>query len=172
MYQFTNLFNVILSILFILGSFFFLYVFYLRIFDVELFKTLKNRYSIKFILFLSLFASLGSLIYSYVIGFPPCDLCWYQRIAIYPISILSFIAMVKKENISNINIYLLSLSVFGLIFAAIHSFIYYFGSSISICSSQVSCTTRYVFEFGFITIPLMSLLSFMFITLVLSKNKN
>ena len=42
-------------------------------------------------------AMLGSLYYSEVAGFPPCEYCWYQRIAMYPLVVILGIAMVRRD---------------------------------------------------------------------------
>lgn len=120
------------------------------------------------IFFSSLIATAGSLIYSLVIGFPPCDLCWYQRIFMYPLVLLSLYDLIKKQNISIP--YMKLLAWIGFFIALFHGFIYYTGVNPIPCSATASCTARYVFEFGFVTIPLMSLSIFVFILLTLFTN--
>ncbi len=113
-----------------------------------------------------------SLFYSEIAGFEPCKLCWFQRIFMYPQIILLGIALLKKDfKIVN---YALPLALIGSVFALYHNYIYYGGQSILPCSAfglGVSCTRRYVFELGYITIPLMSLTSFLLLIFSLTIQK-
>src|SRR3989338_8039857 len=77
----------------------------------------KNILNLLFLF--SLAALVGSLAYSNIIGFPPCELCWIQRIFMYPQVLLSGVALWRKDK--NIVTYLLSLSVLGGIVALYHS---------------------------------------------------
>ncbi len=99
-------------------------------------------------------ATIGSLIYSNVIGYEPCWLCWLQRIAIYPIAILGITGLVRNEK--SIIPYIKVLAWTGWVIALYHIFIYYTGYSPLPCDASATCTARYVYEFGFMTIPLMS----------------
>ncbi|MDA1515628.1 disulfide bond formation protein B, partial [Bacillus cereus group sp. TH40LC] len=45
-------------------------------------------------LFISLIATCGSLYFSEILGFTPCNLCWYQRIFMYPLIFLIIISMI------------------------------------------------------------------------------
>lgn len=119
----------------------------------------------------ALLATIGSLIYSLVIGFPPCDLCWYQRIFMYPIAFISLLDLWTKRATSML--YSKLLAIGGLLFASFHTLIYYTNINPIPCSATASCTARYVWEFGFMTIPLMALSSFVFILLaLLTKQHN
>jgi disulfide bond formation protein DsbB len=101
-------------------------------------------------------AVIGSLIYSNYFGYAPCLLCWYQRLCIFPIAILLFTDDIRKSALLQRQILLLSSA--GFIIAIIHNIETIFPhSGISVCgTSGVSCLNQYVFEFGFVTIPLMS----------------
>ena len=121
----------------------------------------------------ALIATLGSLFYSNVAGFPPCDLCWFQRIFMYPLVILFAVALIKKDS-SVIKFALPTAAVGGLI-SLYHNYMYFGDQGLNaICQLfgvGVSCTKRYVFEFGYITIPVMALTAFALIItfLVLAK---
>ena len=108
----------------------------------------------------SLSAALGSLFFSEVLKFPPCDLCWYQRIFIYPFVFLIPVAIFKAEH--NFKPYILSLLIPGAIVATYHNLLYYgiIEKPIVPCREGVSCTSRDLELFGFVGIPLMSLLAF------------
>jgi disulfide bond formation protein DsbB len=124
-------------------------------------------------LLISWLAVIGSLIYSDVIGYAPCNLCWTQRIFIYAQAILFTIAFIKNDR--NIFIYTLYLSLLGLIVAIYHNWIDLGGTAFIACdTTAVSCTKRFVYEWGFVTIPLMSLsaLLALFSLSLSSRNKN
>jgi hypothetical protein len=102
---------------------------------------------------LSVFAS---LVYSSVIGFAPCLLCWYARISIYPQAIIYGLAAYKKD--TSVLDYTLALSAFGIIVSGYHTYIENVGYSALPCTTEaVSCLARPVLEYGFITIPVMAL---------------
>lgn len=102
----------------------------------------------------------GSLYFSEVLHLIPCVLCWYQRITMYPIVILALVAQLRKD--AKAYQYILPLALIGLSIATYHVILYY-AVNWGIrpdwsgpCVAGVSCTTRYIEWFGFITIPLMS----------------
>jgi disulfide bond formation protein DsbB len=97
---------------------------------------------------------LGSLIYEYGFGYEPCLLCWYQRIAIFGIAILSLTSDIRKNEVLQKQIFIFS--ILGLIVAIFHNYIDIVPSGIDVCGTGVSCLKRYVHEFGYITIPMMS----------------
>ncbi len=114
----------------------------------------------------------ASLYYSNIVGFPPCDLCWYQRIFMYPQVILLGLAWHRKDY--KIVDYGLVLAGIGTLISLYHNWIYYGGQSILPCEAfglGVSCTKRYVFELGYVTIPLMALTGFALTILFLSLQK-
>lgn len=102
-----------------------------------------------------------SLIYSNYLGYAPCVLCWYQRIPIFGILILSFVGDITKDISTRKAIR--TFAWIGLIPASIHVVMDYIPSlNIDVCGIDgISCSARYVYEFGFVTVPLMS-----FVTLV------
>lgn len=126
-----------------------------------------------FLVFLVSFAGMaGSLVYSQLVGFAPCMLCWYQRIAMYPIAILSLIAIFKKYSLE-IWSYLLTLSIIGTLIALWHVFEQSVGKEIVSCGvSSPSCLQQLVKVFGYIDIPVMSLSLFILvILLILNKRR-
>jgi len=132
----------------------------------------KNILIIGFLLSLS--ALLVSLVYSEVIGYPPCLFCWWARVMFYPQFFLFGRALWKKD--FNILPYSLILTTIGTIIGIYHSIIVLVGESVVPCTvSGVSCLTRDVYMFGFITIPMMSLTGFavlLFCLLVAKKSRN
>ncbi len=101
-------------------------------------------------------AVIGSLIYSEIMHFAPCILCWYQRLAIFPIAILSYTGHLTKSSILRLQVLLLSAA--GLMVALYHKYIEIFPRAGGVCGPDgIACDTLYVFQFGYITIPMMSL---------------
>lgn len=115
----------------------------------------------------ALCATLGSLFFQYGLHLPPCVLCWYQRIAMYPLIVIVGAGILKKDHtfISSA----LPLSLFGWCVALYHNLLYYkiLPESAAPCTQGVSCTTKLVEYFGFITIPLLSLVAFTVIIIIL-----
>jgi len=119
----------------------------------------KNGLLFAFIV--SLVATLGSLFYSEIAGYEPCKLCWLQRIFMYPQTILLGIALWRKDR--NIGLYGLVLSIIGGLIAGYH-YVMQLGLVPSLpCSAvgySVSCTQRFVLQFGYITMPMMAFTAF------------
>lgn len=124
---------------------------------------LLNKNALRLIFVISLTATAGSLFYSEVAGYIPCELCWYQRIFMYPQVFMAGLALYKND--IKITRYSLLLSVIGGLISLYHSYITYWVRETDICSiaGGVSCLRRYVFELGYITIPLMALTAFILI---------
>lgn len=100
-------------------------------------------------------SALGSLIYEYGFGYEPCLLCWYQRIAIFGVALLSLTADIRKSRTLQKQVLLFSL--LGLMIAILHNYIDLIPNGLDICGTGPSCLKRYIYEFGYITIPMMSL---------------
>lgn len=114
--------------------------------------------------FVAILSTIGSLYFSEILLFPPCTLCWYQRIAMYPLTVILLVGLLKKDK--NLPFYVLPLSAVGLIIAFYHNLLYYnlIPEAAAPCALGVSCTTQFIQWFGFITIPLLSFASFAIIT--------
>lgn len=127
----------------------------------------------KLLFLIALTATSGSLFFSQIANFDPCELCWFQRIFMYPLVILFGLAWYWKEN--SIYKYTFPLVTLGWLIAVYHNYIYYQGLKSTFCriTSHASCITPYFTEFGFITIPVMSLTAFSLIGFLLfTLNKN
>lgn len=99
-------------------------------------------------------AAIGSFIYQYGFGYEPCLLCWYQRIAIIPTAILAWTTNIRKNTLLQRQV--LILSILGLAVALFHIYIDISPTAADVCGAGPSCLVRYVYEFGYITIPVMS----------------
>ena len=120
----------------------------------------------QFALVISSISTLGSLYFSEVVKFPPCALCWYQRLFMYPIMIIIIIGLWKKDK--NLPYFVLPFSIIGLIISIYHNLLYYgfISEKFQPCTIGVSCTARQLDIFGFVTIPLLSLLAFILINIL------
>ena len=100
-------------------------------------------------------AMVGSLYFSESVGYAPCKLCWYQRIAMYSIAIISFVAALRKD--TNIARYTIVLAPLGLMVSVYH-YLLEWGviNESNVCSIDVPCTSIWFREFGFITLCFMA----------------
>ncbi|KQL48897.1 disulfide oxidoreductase [Brevibacillus choshinensis] len=109
---------------------------------------------------IALIATAGSLFFSEVLKYIPCDLCWYQRILMYPLVILLGVASAKKDY--KMSLYTLILSVIGGLISLYHYLIqkvpalHELGNACGI----VPCNSDYINWLGFITIPFLALIAF------------
>ena len=111
--------------------------------------------------------TLGSLYLSEVAKFPPCILCWYQRIAMYPLVVILAVAALRRDR--QVSWYVVPLAVVGAGISIYHYLIERFPDSVSFsCSADVPCSTVWVWKFHFLSIPAMAGIGFaLIITLVL-----
>jgi disulfide bond formation protein DsbB len=111
-------------------------------------------------------ATLGSLYFSEVAGFVPCTLCWYQRILMYPLSLIALVGFLKADEY--LPSYVLPLSLLGMGVSGYHYLVQLgaFGHP-TVCAAGIPCSLRYVNYAGFVTIPLMAFTAFTLITAVM-----
>jgi disulfide bond formation protein DsbB len=118
----------------------------------------------------ALTALLGSLYYSEIAGFIPCTLCWYQRILMYPLSLIILVGLIKQDKyLPN---YVLPFSIIGMGVSTYH-YLIELGllEQSATCSLGIPCNVRWVNYFGFITIPLLALTAFAMITGIMAATK-
>ncbi|KAB8139157.1 disulfide bond formation protein B [Gracilibacillus oryzae] len=123
----------------------------------------------------SVIATLGSLYFSEIRGFIPCELCWYQRILMYPLSLILGIATFQNDR--SVKKYVLPTVVIGWCISLFHyleqkvpGF-----AEIKPCANGVPCSAEYINWLGFITIPFLALIAFtliiIFMLLIKKPNK-
>jgi len=120
----------------------------------------------------ALVSTLGSLWLSESAGFPPCRLCWYQRIAMYPLSVVLGVAALRRD--VAVRVYALPLVLIGAALSTWHVLIERFPSLESSTSCEITnpCSIRWVERFGYLTIPTMALTAFVLLaTLLLLATK-
>lgn len=126
------------------------------------------------IFILSTLAVAGTLLMQFAGGLTPCDFCWWQRIFMYPIALISLIALLKGVKISDVADYILALSFVGALFALYQHLLQVLPSGALIpCSASDDCAIRTIFYFNFVTIPWMSLTVFaaIFLIALLARKK-
>ncbi|KKP93640.1 MAG: putative disulfide formation protein [Parcubacteria group bacterium GW2011_GWA1_36_12] len=129
--------------------------------------SLLSKYALYLAFLQAWAASLGSLYFSEIAKFPPCILCWYQRICLYPLVAILTVGILRGDK--KVCLYVLPLSITGFIIAIYHNLLYYklIPESIKPCEQGISCTTKYIEWFGFVTIPLLSLTTFLIISILM-----
>ncbi len=112
-------------------------------------------------------ATAGSLFFSYVMGFAPCVLCWYQRICLFPLVVILARGLFPLD--PGVVRYALPVAALGWLVAAYHNLVYLgvVPESLQPCGRGVSCSEEYVEWFGFLSIPLLSLLGFTLLNVLL-----
>ncbi len=109
----------------------------------------------------SAIATGGSLFFSEIAGFVPCELCWYQRICMYPLSIITLLAALANDY--RIARYLLPLPLVGACVSVYHLLVensVVGQSSACLVSAPGGCATKWINQFGYITIPTLALTAF------------
>src|SRR5579863_9175209 len=103
----------------------------------------------------------GSLFFSEIAGFVPCELCWYQRICMYPLSIITLLAAIRGDY--RIARSLLPLPLVGACVSIYHLLVengVIAQSSACLVSAPGGCATKWINEFGYVTIPTLALTAF------------
>jgi disulfide bond formation protein DsbB len=99
-------------------------------------------------------AMAGSLYYSEVAEFVPCEFCWYQRIAMYPLAVMLLVALATRQQMPAR--YPVVVAAIGLALSIYHYQLQLFPEQSTVCTVGVPCTARYVWEFGMVSIPFMA----------------
>jgi disulfide bond formation protein DsbB len=111
-------------------------------------------------------STLGSLYYSEVANFPPCRLCWFQRIGMYPLAVILSIAAWRRD--SAVRWYALPLATAGGLVSVYHILVERYPSlEAGSCDPTNPCSIIWVERLGYVTIPTMALSGFALITILL-----
>jgi hypothetical protein len=114
----------------------------------------------------ALTATLGSLYLSEVAHFVPCKLCWYQRIAMYPLVPILFVAALKRD--AGVWRYAAPLAAIGSALSIYHYQLERFPDQTSVsCTLEAPCTVVWIWKFHYISIPFMALSGFALIVALL-----
>ena len=117
----------------------------------------------------SLAATAGSLYLSEGLGLLPCRLCWYQRIAMYPLVVVLGVALLRKDlEVWKTGV---PLAILGGLVSAYHVAVQWLpGVESAGCSLEAPCSVRYLVAYGFVTIPVMAGSAFLLIAVLLAAS--
>jgi disulfide bond formation protein DsbB len=107
----------------------------------------------------------GSLFFSEIAHFVPCELCWFQRICMYPLSIVTLLVAVRGDH--RVARYLLPLPVVGAGVSVYHLLVengVVEQAKACLASAPGGCATKWIDEFGWMTIPTLALTAFVLLT--------
>jgi disulfide bond formation protein DsbB len=126
-----------------------------------------QKYGLYYCWVVACIATLASLYFSDVRNLEPCHLCWYQRIAIYPLVI--FLGIAAWRQFFKIIPFVLPLVLVGLLISIYQVLIQEIPGwqPIEICGAGPSCTSKVVIGLGFLTIPMLAVLGFLILTILL-----
>lgn len=126
-----------------------------------------KKYSLYIAWVLSCCGVLASLFFSVMRQLEPCTLCWYQRIALFPMAFL--LGMATYSGDKKMTKYILPLAIFGCVFAVYQILIQEIPGwyPIEMCGAGPSCSEKINIGLGFITIPMLSLINFLIIFILL-----
>lgn len=116
----------------------------------------------------TLLGSVLTLIYSDVLGFVPCGLCWFERIMLYPQVLLIGTALWIHDKVSVLR-YGIVLSSFGLLISLYHHYIQMGGTAFAKCPAAgagADCAKRFFFEYNFMTFPFLAVILFAFLIML------
>jgi disulfide bond formation protein DsbB len=115
----------------------------------------------------ALVCTIGSLIYSEVVHFVPCRLCWFQRIAMYPLAIILLVGALRREAV--VKFYALPIALIGLAVSIYHNVVQFFPSlEGGSCDPLNPCSARSIAVLGFIDLPFMAGAGFIVISVLLA----
>jgi len=164
--------SLVMASLTVLGQALILIILFSYLFKWEfILSRIKGR-ALYFAFIVALIATGGSLWYSEVVGFAPCELCWWQRIFMYPQVLLLGIAAAKRD--VKIRVYAGIMAIMGGLIAIRHYLMQIGAVEVTGCSTvgySVNCAENFGMTFGYVTIPLMSLTAFVLIITLLSLIK-
>jgi len=124
-------------------------------------RRVVEGYELWLVFLVSSIATAGSLFFSEIAGFVPCELCWYQRICMYPLALLTLLAALANDY--RVARYLLPLPVIGAGISVYHLLVEN-GVVNEAQSCKISapggCAIKWINEFGYVTIPTLALTGF------------
>ena len=109
---------------------------------------------------LATIATAGSIYYSEIADFVPCRLCWFQRIAMYPLVVILLIAAIRRDVRGGV-LYALPFPIVGAAISAYHIYIEYHPEAESqSCKAGVPCSFKWIEELGYVTLPVLAISAF------------
>ncbi len=127
----------------------------------ELLRGWVEGYELWIVFAISSIATGGSLFFSEIASFVPCELCWYQRICMYPLTIVTLLAALANDRV--VCRYLLPLPLVGACVSVYHILVennVVEQARACLISAPGGCATKWIDEFGYVTIPTLALTGF------------
>ncbi len=123
-----------------------------------------NQYILPLAFLVAILAAMASFLLSAMYNLVPCELCWYQRVLMFPIPLLLGIAILRRDY--RVYWYVMPLSITGIIISFYQSLLQWgvMGESSLTCNDLVPCGEAQVEFFGFATIPFGAFVFFSVIT--------
>ena len=128
---------------------------------LRLLRRTVEGYELWLVFVVSSIATGGSLFFSEIAHFVPCELCWFQRICMYPLTIVSLLAALGNDR--RVARYLLPLPLVGAGVSVYHVLVengVVGQTNACLISAPGGCATKWIEEFGFVTIPVLALTGF------------
>jgi len=136
-------------------------------------KDVISKYRMEFLFIISLFGVVGSLLLSIYFKLAACELCWYQRVFLFAIPVITLIALIKND--IKAHVYVFWLSVIGFCFALYHTLLQsgLFVRDTVFCNpnSFIDCSIPSFVYFGFVTVPVISCAVFLLLLFVSYESK-
>jgi disulfide bond formation protein DsbB len=116
-------------------------------------------------------ATAGSLYFSEVADFIPCTLCWYQRIAMYPLAVVLLVAAIRRDR--SVRWYAGPIAAIGAVISTYHYLVEWFPSleGSGVCAVSVPCTVPWFRQFGFVSLSFMALCGFLAIVVLIVPHR-
>ncbi|MBA6264425.1 MAG: disulfide bond formation protein DsbB [Colwellia sp.] len=136
--------------------------------DISANNTLPKGWLLLFsVWILATISTLASLFFSEIVKLPVCSLCWYQRVAMYPLVVILPMALFPFD--AKVTRYAGVLVLFGWLTALFHVLLVagYIPKSAQPCVQDIPCSETHLNVFGFLNMPMMSLLTFSVMALLL-----
>jgi len=119
----------------------------------------------------AMIATCGSLFFSEVLQWQPCELCWFQRILMYPLSVILLVGILRGDR--GVHLYALPLSLAGMAVSLYHYLIVMLILPPPECSGSIPCAFDYINLQGalsFVKIPFLALVAFIIISVMLGNH--
>ncbi len=128
-----------------------------------------KRYGLYFAWMLSLAGTLGSIYVSEVLEITPCNMCWYQRICLFPLAIILGFAAYRR--FTQIAPYVIALPIIGMALSLLQVLMQTVPAlaPLPLCGGGHDCSEVTLEFFGFLTMPMLSFANFTLICLLLNS---
>lgn len=147
---------------------------FLNIFNIKNpIKKMISDYRLELLFLVSLMGTVGSLLLSIYFKLGACELCWYQRVFLFCMPVITGIAIIKKHTFASV--YIFWLALIGLCLSTYHALIQskFFVSDSVFCNpnSAIDCSIPSFTYYGFVTIPVIAFSVFLLLIVISYESK-